>query len=64
MARMLGDTETAFDSARSQFWVVDAKVSCCINDSVNFQMQGKTQSQYGEQAVEILSFMLVCKNNC
>ncbi|KAK4788530.1 hypothetical protein SAY86_019849 [Trapa natans] len=25
MARMLGDTETAFDSARSQFWVVDAK---------------------------------------
>ncbi|KAJ0054553.1 hypothetical protein Pint_00031 [Pistacia integerrima] len=25
MARMLGNTETAFDSARSQFWVVDAK---------------------------------------
>lgn len=26
MARMLGNNETAFDSARSQFWVVDAKV--------------------------------------
>ncbi|GLT66030.1 hypothetical protein SLA2020_384260 [Shorea laevis] len=25
MARMLGDTETAFDSATRQFWVVDAK---------------------------------------
>ncbi|XP_060179296.1 NAD-dependent malic enzyme 62 kDa isoform, mitochondrial [Lycium barbarum] len=25
MARMLGDTEIAFESARSQFWVVDAK---------------------------------------
>ncbi|KAL8141437.1 LOW QUALITY PROTEIN: hypothetical protein V2J09_007458 [Rumex salicifolius] len=25
MARMLGDSETAFESARSQFWVVDAK---------------------------------------
>ncbi|XP_010551124.1 PREDICTED: NAD-dependent malic enzyme 1, mitochondrial [Tarenaya hassleriana] len=25
MARMLGNTETAFDSARSQFWVVDAQ---------------------------------------
>lgn len=24
MARMLGDTETAFESAKSQFWVVDA----------------------------------------
>ncbi|KAI4370855.1 hypothetical protein MLD38_019156 [Melastoma candidum] len=24
MARMLGDTETAFDSASSQFWVIDA----------------------------------------
>ena len=29
MARMLGDNETAFDSASSQFWVVDAKVSNC-----------------------------------
>lgn len=29
MARMLGNNETAFDSARSQFWVVDAKVSVC-----------------------------------
>lgn len=27
MARMLGNTEVAFESARSQFWVVDAKVS-------------------------------------
>lgn len=26
MARMLGNTETAFDSAQSQFWVVDAQV--------------------------------------
>lgn len=26
MARMLGNTKTAFDSASSQFWVVDAKV--------------------------------------
>ncbi|KAL9255761.1 NAD-dependent malic enzyme 62 kDa isoform, mitochondrial-like protein [Drosera capensis] len=25
MARMLGDSESAFESARSQFWVVDAK---------------------------------------
>ncbi|XP_047341228.1 NAD-dependent malic enzyme 62 kDa isoform, mitochondrial-like [Impatiens glandulifera] len=25
MGRMLGDSETAFESARSQFWVVDAK---------------------------------------
>lgn len=30
MARMLGNNETAFDSASSQFWVVDAKVSGCI----------------------------------
>lgn len=27
MARMLGNNESAFESARSQFWVVDAKVS-------------------------------------
>ena len=27
MARMLGNNESAFDSAGSQFWVVDAKVS-------------------------------------
>lgn len=27
MARMLGDNEVAFESAKSQFWVVDAKVS-------------------------------------
>lgn len=26
MARMLGNTETAFESAQSQFWVVDAQV--------------------------------------
>ncbi|KAF3772584.1 NAD-dependent malic enzyme 1 [Nymphaea thermarum] len=30
MERMLGNTESAFESARSQFWVVDASVcSCC-----------------------------------
>lgn len=29
MARMLGNNESAFDSARSQFWVVDAKVCSC-----------------------------------
>lgn len=27
MSRMLGDTDIAFESARSQFWVVDANVS-------------------------------------
>jgi hypothetical protein len=27
MARMLGNNESAFESARSQFWVVDAEVS-------------------------------------
>lgn len=27
MSRMLGDTDVAFKSARSQFWVVDANVS-------------------------------------
>lgn len=27
MARMLGDTEVAFESAKRQFWVVDANVS-------------------------------------
>lgn len=27
MARMLGNNEAAFESARSQFWVVDAMVS-------------------------------------
>lgn len=27
MARMLGNNELAFEGARSQFWVVDAKVS-------------------------------------
>lgn len=27
MARMLGNNEVAFESARSQFWVVDANVS-------------------------------------
>jgi hypothetical protein len=27
MARMLGNNESAFESAGSQFWVVDAKVS-------------------------------------
>lgn len=26
MARMLGNNEVAFESAKSQFWVVDAKV--------------------------------------
>lgn len=26
MARLLGNTESAFESARSQFWVVDAMV--------------------------------------
>jgi hypothetical protein len=26
MARMLGNNEVAFQSAKSQFWVVDAKV--------------------------------------
>lgn len=34
MARMLGNNESAFGSARSQFWVVDAKVrnyTCCPN---------------------------------
>jgi len=30
MARMLGNTETTFDSAQSQFWVVDAQVCYCI----------------------------------
>lgn len=30
MARMLGNTETAFDSAQSQFWVVDAQVCYSI----------------------------------
>lgn len=29
MARMLGNNESAFESARSQFWVVDAKVRTC-----------------------------------
>jgi len=28
MARMLGNNEVAFESARSQFWIVDAHVSC------------------------------------
>lgn len=27
MARMLGNNEVAFESARSQFWIVDAHVS-------------------------------------
>lgn len=27
MARMLGNNASAFESARSQFWIVDAKVS-------------------------------------
>ena len=27
MARMLGNSEVAFESARSQFWIVDAHVS-------------------------------------
>lgn len=27
MARMLGNNESAFESAKSQFWVVDAMVS-------------------------------------
>lgn len=30
MARMLGNNESAFESARSQFWVVDAKVSSFV----------------------------------
>jgi malate dehydrogenase (decarboxylating) len=30
MARMLGNTETAFDSAQSQFWLVDAQVCYSI----------------------------------
>ena len=34
MARMLGNTEVAFESARSQFWVVDANVSNLIQCSV------------------------------
>ena len=33
MARMLGNNESAFDSAGSQFWVVDAKVSNQISFS-------------------------------
>lgn len=33
MARMLGNNESAFESARSQFWVVDANV--CVEDSLN-----------------------------
>lgn len=31
MARMLGNNELAFESAGSQFWVVDAKVSLLIS---------------------------------
>ena len=33
MARMLGNNESAFESARSQFWVVDAMVSLCKESS-------------------------------
>ena len=33
MARMLGNNESAFDSAGSQFWVVDAEVSNQISFS-------------------------------
>ena len=39
MARMLGNNKTAFDSAKSQFWVVDANVSSIISEnSRNFQI--------------------------
>lgn len=38
MARMVGNNETAFDSTRSQFWVVDANVSGRPNCS-NLNMQ-------------------------
>lgn len=34
MARMLGNTEHAFDSAKSQFWVVDANVSSIISQEL------------------------------
>lgn len=37
MARMLGNTEIAFESARSQFWVVDAKVS--FSSDVSFWLK-------------------------
>lgn len=30
MARMLGNNELAYESAGSQFWVVDAKVRGCL----------------------------------
>lgn len=33
MARMLGNNKSAFESARSQFWVVDAMVSLCKESS-------------------------------
>lgn len=33
MARFLGNNESAFESARSQFWVVDAKVRSHIQIS-------------------------------
>jgi hypothetical protein len=32
MARMLGNNEVAFESARSQFWIVDALVSWITKD--------------------------------
>ena len=41
MKRMLGNNESAFDSARSQFWVVDAKVSNQISFSYSEKFADK-----------------------
>lgn len=40
---MLGDTEVAFESARSQFWVVDANVS---NLLIYFKFITDRQDEY------------------
>lgn len=48
MKRMLGNNESAFDSARSQFWVVDAKVSNQISfsSSQNFAEQNPAHTHF------------------
>lgn len=50
MARMLGNNESAFESSRSQFWLVDAKV-CFLSMLYSHSDSGKSPA-YGSTVLK------------
>lgn len=63
MARMLGNTEIAFESARSQFWVVDAKVSISSYFPLWHGHLSRTQALYVLSSL-LLVFCYKCLVHC